>query len=107
MARRRARPWAPFSPTRNVSAAPGSPAVPVRAGLLRGPNVKTIRFRLALALALALLPVLALSALQSVASFRAETRHQREDLIDGAERIAALARARLASAVVVLRTLDS
>jgi two-component sensor histidine kinase len=78
--------------------------VRLKAGILRGKQVQTIRFRLALALAIALLPVLALSALQSIATFHRETEHQRQDLIDGAERSAAIVRARLASAAVVLRT---
>jgi two-component sensor histidine kinase len=78
--------------------------VRLKAGILRGQHAQTIRFRLALALAIALLPVLVLSALQSIATYDREARHQRQDLIDGAERSAALVRARLASAAVVLRT---
>jgi two-component sensor histidine kinase len=67
---------------------------------------QTIRFRLAAALAVALLPVLALGVLQSISAFHREAEHQRTDLVLGAERSAATARARLESAVVLLETLN-
>nr|WP_222934525.1 sensor histidine kinase [Caulobacter sp. 17J80-11] len=60
---------------------------------------------MAAALAAALLPILALSVLQSATAFRREAEHQRTDLALGAERAAATARARLESAVVMLETL--
>jgi len=71
----------------------------------RGRRLQTIRFRLTAALAVALLPVLALGALQAAQTFRRETEHQRTDLVLGAERSAATARARIDSAVVLLETL--
>jgi len=58
-----------------------------------------------MALALALLPVLALSGLQSAAAFKREAEHQRADLLLGAERSAASARARIDAAVVLLDAL--
>jgi two-component sensor histidine kinase len=69
-------------------------------------QLQTIRFRLAGSIALALIPVLILSALQSVAGYRREAEHQRTDLVLGAERSAATARARLESGVVMLQTLE-
>jgi len=71
----------------------------------RGRRLQTIRFRLAAALAVALLPVLALSGLQAAQAFRREAEYQRSDLILGAERSAANARARIDGAVVLLETL--
>jgi len=65
----------------------------------------TIRFRLATAMALALLPVLVLSLIQSSNAYRREVEHQRTDLLLSAERSAATAQARLESAVVMLQTL--
>jgi two-component sensor histidine kinase len=58
-----------------------------------------------MALALALLPVLALSSLQAAEAFKREAEHQRSDLLLGAERSAASARARLDSTVVLLEAL--
>ncbi len=71
----------------------------------RGRRLQTIRFRLATALAVALLPVLVLSGLQAVQGFKREAEHQRSDLILGAERSAATARARIDTAVVLLEAL--
>jgi two-component sensor histidine kinase len=71
----------------------------------RGRRLQTIRFRLFMALALALLPVLALSGLQSAEAFKREGEHQRADLLLGAERSAASARARIDGAVVLLDAL--
>ncbi len=65
----------------------------------RGRRLQTIRFRLFMALSLALLPVLALSGLQSAEAFKRESQHQRSDLLLGAERSAASARARIDGAV--------
>jgi two-component sensor histidine kinase len=78
--------------------------LPLKAAFLKAQNLQTIRFRLAAALAIALLPVLALSALQSVATYNRESQHQRDDLTEGAERSAAITRERLGGAVMVLRT---
>ncbi|MBX7248504.1 MAG: sensor histidine kinase [Caulobacteraceae bacterium] len=58
-----------------------------------------------MALAVALLPVLALSGLQSAESFKREGEHQRADLLLGAERSAASARTRIDGAVVLLDAL--
>ena len=58
-----------------------------------------------MALSLALLPVLALSGLQSAEAFKREAQHQRSDLLLGAERSAASARARIDGAVVLLDAL--
>jgi hypothetical protein len=65
----------------------------------------TIRFRLGRALALALLPVLILGALQSAAAFRRDAEERRARLILGAEQAAGLARARLENATVLLEVL--
>lgn len=66
---------------------------------------QTIRFRLASVLAVALLPVMILSGVQSVQAFRRESEHQKADLVAGAQRSAATAQARLESAVAVMETL--
>lgn len=65
----------------------------------------TIRIRLVTALAAALLPVLALGVLQSAIAFQREGRVLRENLSFAAERSAAIARARVESAEVLLETL--
>ncbi len=65
----------------------------------------TIRVRLGLALAIALLPVLLLSAVQAGLAFQQEAREQRLELTAAAERSAAIARARIESAEVLLQTL--
>ncbi|MDP8917114.1 MAG: sensor histidine kinase, partial [Pseudomonadota bacterium] len=65
----------------------------------------TIRRRLALALAAALLPVLFLGGLQAWAGFQEDTAQQRAALIDEAEGSAMLARAKLESATVLLEAL--
>ena len=65
----------------------------------------TIRVRLGLALALALLPVLLLSAVQAGLAFQQEAREQRLELTAAAERSAAIARAKIESAEVLLQTL--
>ncbi|HEY1753084.1 MAG TPA: sensor histidine kinase [Caulobacteraceae bacterium] len=64
-----------------------------------------IRVRLGLALALALLPVLFLSAVQAGLAFQRQAQTQRMELTAAAERSAAIARARIESAQVLLQTL--
>jgi two-component sensor histidine kinase len=73
-------------------------------GLAWGP-LTTIRFRLGTALTLALLPVLLLAAAQAGLSFRKEAETKRLTLALAAERGAATARARMASAQVLIETL--
>lgn len=68
-------------------------------------RLQTIRFRLAAALAVALLPVLALSILQAAQTYRREAEYQRRDLVRSAQISAGTARARIDSAVVMLETL--
>jgi two-component sensor histidine kinase len=65
----------------------------------------TIRIRLGLALALALAPVLVLSGVQAAFVFQRDAHDQRVELVDAARRSAATARARIAAAEVLLRTL--
>jgi two-component sensor histidine kinase len=72
---------------------------------LPGSSLSTIRVRLAAALAAALLPVIALGALQAAIAFQREGVSLRENLGFAAERSAATARARLESADVLLQTL--
>ena len=73
-------------------------------GLAWGP-LTTIRSRLGIALCLALLPLLLLGAAQAGLSFRKEAETQRLTLALAAERGAATARARMASAQVLIETL--
>ncbi|MGI8841314.1 MAG: sensor histidine kinase [Caulobacteraceae bacterium] len=70
-----------------------------------GWKATTIRVRLGVALALALAPVLILSGLQSALVFQRDARDQRISLVEAARRSAATARARIAAAEVMLRTL--
>jgi len=65
----------------------------------------SIRVRLASALAIALLPVLILGILQSVFAFKAEADSRRQSLELAAGRSAAIARARIEAAGVLLETL--
>ena len=65
----------------------------------------TIRFRLGAAMALALLPVLALGVLQAILSYHKDGEEHRLSLALAAERSAATARARIESAGVLLETL--
>jgi len=67
--------------------------------------VGSIRVRLAGALFLALLPVLILGVLQSVFAFKAEADSRRQSLELAAGRSAAIARARIEAAGVLLQTL--
>lgn len=71
----------------------------------RAGNVQGIRFRLATALAIALAPILILSAIQSRAAFLAEERRVEADLIRAARDSAATAQARVDAAVIMLETL--
>ncbi len=66
----------------------------------------TIRLRLGVALAVALMPVLLLGAAQSVVSFRRDAEERRTSLTAAAERTAATARVRMQSAEVLLETLS-
>ena len=71
-----------------------------------GPSaVTSIRVRLAAALSIALLPVLILGVLQSIFAFRAEADSRRQSLELAAGRSAAIARARIEAAGVLLQTL--
>ena len=67
--------------------------------------VNSIRVRLAVALCVALLPVLILGGAQSVIAFRAEADSRRQSLELAAGRSAAIARARIEAAGVLLQTL--
>jgi two-component sensor histidine kinase len=73
-------------------------------GSLRA-SLSTIRIRLTAALALALLPVLILGAVQSAVAFRREGDAVRGELAATAERSAATARARMEAADILLETL--
>ncbi len=66
----------------------------------------TIRFRLGLALALALCPVLALGVLQVTTEFHRDAKLRQETLIQAADRSAAAARARIQGSVALLQTLN-
>jgi len=72
---------------------------------LAPPQFHGIRFRLGAALALALLPVLALGAFQANAQFRLQDVERREDLQLAAERTAANVKSRLDSTTVLLQAL--
>lgn len=67
--------------------------------------VTSIRVRLAIALCVALLPVLVLGGMQSIFAFRAEADSRRQSLELAAGRSAAIARARIEAAGVLLQTL--
>jgi two-component sensor histidine kinase len=69
------------------------------------PSGLTIRLRLGRILALALLPVLVLGVLQAMAGFRRDAEQRRDRLIQGGEQAAAVARAKLESAGVLLEAL--
>ena len=66
-------------------------------------GAQTIRFRLGVAIALALMPVLILGAVQSAVAFHKEGLERKAGLAAAAERSVLYTRARLDSAVVVLR----
>ncbi len=65
----------------------------------------TIRFRLGLAVALALLPVLALGVLQAVTDFQHDAAFRRTSLTQAAGRSAMVARDRIQGAIALLQTL--
>ena len=73
-------------------------------GLAR-PGIHGIRFRLGVAMAGALLPILLLGAVQAQSQFRQQDLERRQDLQLAAERTAARAKARLDSAGVLLQAL--
>jgi len=68
-------------------------------------NFRGIRFRLAAALAVALAPILVLSAIQSRAAFLQEERRVEQDLIGAASDSARAAQAHINGAVTALQTL--
>ena len=68
-------------------------------------HLTTIRFRLGLAVALALTPVLMLGALQSWSEFRRDAQAQTLSLTQAAQRSAAVARARVQASAALLDTL--
>ena len=70
-------------------------------------GLTTIRFRLGLAVALALSPVLALGALQSFGEFRRDAQAETVSLTQAAQRSAVVARARVRANVVLLQTISS
>jgi two-component sensor histidine kinase len=65
-----------------------------------------VRARLALALVLALAPVLIISVVQSVIAARRDAQEHQVELASAAERSAATARARIAGAEILLQTLS-
>lgn len=69
------------------------------------PQFHGIRFRLAAAMAIALLPILLLGAFQAQSAFRAQDIERRSDLQLAAERTAANAKARLDSTGILLQAL--
>ncbi|MBN9479373.1 MAG: sensor histidine kinase [Bordetella sp.] len=69
------------------------------------PSLQGIRFRLGLAMAVALLPILLLAAIQTEAGFRQQAAERRTDLQLAADRSAAHARNSIDSAVVLLEAL--
>ena len=68
-------------------------------------RAKSIRLRLGFALAVALVPVLVLSAIQSALSFQREADEQKTELLAAAERSAAGAKARISASEILLDTL--
>ncbi|MGA0603701.1 sensor histidine kinase [Caulobacter sp. KR2-114] len=90
---------------RSPPAAAAPPAAPAVSHPARRWLAVSIRWRLGLALALALLPVLLLSGFQSWLDFDRESHAQRDMLAAAAERSAATARARIEAADVLLETL--
>ena len=68
-------------------------------------GLTTIRFRLGLAMAVALTPVLALGVLQALNEFRRDAREQTAGLTVAAQRTAAVARARMQATAAVLEIL--
>ena len=77
----------------------------IRGRKLGRPSVQGIRFRLGVAMAVALLPILLLAAVQTEAGFRRQAEQQRIDLQLAADRSAAVAKVSIDSAVVLLQAL--
>ncbi len=72
----------------------------------RPPWSMSVRFRLGLAVAIALSPILALGVLQAVVGYSQVSHNRREDLTQAALRSAAVARARLHVASVLLENVS-
>jgi len=72
---------------------------------LAPPKFQGVRFRLGVALAIALLPVLAVGAYQARADFEAQDAERRYDLQLGADRAAVVAKSQLDTTVVLLQAL--
>ncbi len=73
---------------------------------LHSPRFQSIRFRLGSALAVALLPIVLLGAIQAQGDFRRQDAERRSDLQLAASRTAATAKARIESATVLLEALS-
>lgn len=73
--------------------------------LTRSPRFQGIRFRMGLAMAIALLPILLLGAVQAQAEFRRQSIERQSDLQQAAGRAAMTAKARLDTATVLLEAL--
>lgn len=71
------------------------------------PASVSIRLRLGIAMALALLPVLLLGVTQSVLAYNRESAERRQNLVVAAERSALAARARLDGAAVLLEAVNA
>jgi len=71
----------------------------------RSQRFQSIRFRLGVAMAIALLPILVLGAIQTQADFREQAADRRSDLQLAAARAAATTKARLDSTTVLLEAL--
>ena len=70
-------------------------------------NRSSIRFRLGLAVAIALTPILALGLLQAVLGFFHDSRVRQDVLIEASQRSAASARARMQAAAVLLTNVNT
>jgi len=77
----------------------------MRRFLARSPRFRGIRFRLGMAMAIALLPILILGAVQAQSEFRRQADDRRADLQQAAGRAAVTAKARLDTATVLLEAL--
>jgi two-component sensor histidine kinase len=73
---------------------------------VRSQRFQSIRFRLGVAMAIALLPILVLGAIQTQADFREQAADRRSDLQLAAARAAATTKARLDSTSVLLEALS-
>ena len=73
--------------------------------LTRSPRFQGIRFRMGMAMAIALLPILILGAVQAQAEFRRQSLDRQVDLQQAAGRAAMTAKARLDTATVLLEAL--